>query len=104
MPIAISGREVHRPERTAFAQDVVDQAYAFDELGPVEPGDEAHAGDHISDRYVHRRLALVLEADYLLGGGPLGRQKLLHPAESRGDRGVLIAQALEELDTGRRGE
>ncbi len=46
----------------------------------------------------------MLEADHLLGGGPLGREELLQPAEGGGDRRVLIAQALEELDAGRRRE
>ena len=104
VPVAISSREVHLPERTSRTKDLVDEADAFDELGPVEPRDEAHARDHVSDRHVHRRLALVLEADHLLGGGPLGREELLQPAEGGGDRRVLIAQALEELDAGRRRE
>ncbi len=102
VPVAISSREVHLPERTSRTKDLIDQADAFDELGPVEPRDEAHARDHVSDRHVHRRLALVLEADHLLGSGPLGRKKPLLPAEDGGDRRVLIAQALEELDAGRR--
>ena len=52
-------------------------------------------------RHVHRRLALVLEADHLLGGRPLRREELLEPAERRGRRRVLVAQALEQLDAGR---
>ncbi len=46
----------------------------------------------------------MLEADDLLGGGPLGREALLQPAQGRSDGRVLVAQALEELDAGRRGE
>ncbi len=102
VPVAISSREVHVPEGTSRAKDLIDQADAFDELGPVEPRDEAHARDHVSDRHVHRRLALVLDADHLLGVGPLGSEKPLLPAEDGGDRRVLIAQALEELDASRR--
>ena len=102
VPVAIARREVHLPERASGAQDVVDQADALDELRPVEPRDEAHARDDVPDRHVHRRLALVLEADRLLGRRPLGCQELLQPAEGGRDRRVLVAQTLEQLDPGRR--
>ena len=71
VPIAISSRKVHLAERTVFPQYVVNEAHAFDELGPVEPRDKSHARDHVPDGDVHRRLALMLEADYLLGRRPL---------------------------------
>ena len=82
-------------------KDLVDQADAFDELSPIEPRDQTHARNHVPDGHVDRRLALMFEADQLLGSGPLAGQELLQPAEGRRDRWVLIAQALEELDAGR---
>ena len=104
MPVAISGGEVHVPERAALAESFVDQADALDEGGPVEPRDEPHARDHVADRHVHRRLALVLQANRLLGRGPLARQELLQPAERGGDGRILVPQALEQLHPGRRRE
>ncbi len=104
VPVAVSRGKVHLPKRAAGPQDVVDHADALDELGPVEPRDEAHARDHVSDGHVHRRLALVLQAYRLLGAGPLRRQELLQPAQGGGDRRVLVTQALEQLDAGRRRE
>ena len=40
----------------------------------------------------------MLEAYGFLGRGALGRQELLQPLEGRRDRGILIPQALEQLD------
>ena len=37
VPVVIARREVHFPEQTLRPKDLVDQADAFDELGPVEP-------------------------------------------------------------------
>ena len=74
MPVAVSSGEVHVSELTARTQNLVDKADTLDELGPVEPRDEAHARDHVADRHVDRRLELVLEADNLLGRGPLARE------------------------------
>ena len=91
------------PNELAGPQDLVDEAHALDELGPVEPRDEAHARDHVPDGHVHRRLALVLEPDGLLGRRALGDEALLEPAERRRRGRVLVAEALEELDpAGRR--
>ena len=100
VPVAIARREVHLAERTIGSEDPVDQADALDESGPVEPGDEAHARDHVSDRHVHRRLPLVLQAHGLLRGRALRREDLLEPTQSGRYGRVLIAKPLEELDTG----
>ena len=95
--VSIPGREVHLPEGGTLAEDLIDQAHAFDELSPVEPRDQSHARDYVSDRYVHRRLALVLQSYCFLGRCSLGRKKLLHAAEGRRGRGILIAQTLVQL-------
>ena len=98
MSVAIPGREVLVPERVRRAKDLVDQADALNELGPIEPRDVPHARDHVADGHVHRGLALVLDADRLIGADALGGEALLEPAEGRGDRGILITQTLEQLD------
>ena len=102
VPVAIPGREVHLREGALLAQDRIDQPDALDELRPVEPRDEAHARDHVADRDVHHGLALVLQPDRLLGRRTLRRQQLFQPAERGGDRRILVAQTLEELDAARR--
>ena len=103
MSVAVPGAEFHALEEGPLAKDLIDETQALHEFGPVEPGDEAHAGDHVPDRHVHGRLALVLKTDDLLGARALRRHDLLEPSESRRDRRILVAQALEQLDlTGRR--
>ena len=97
LAVAVARREVHVAEGAARAKQRVDHADALDELSPIERGDQAHARDHIADRHVHGRLALVLESHRLVGGRALRHESILQPTEGRGDRRVLIAKALEEL-------
>ena len=98
MPVAIPGREVHLIEVALGTQDLIDQAHALHELRPIEPGDQAHARDHVSNGHVHRGLPLVFQADGLLGADALDGQELLQPPQRRRHGRVLIAQPLEELD------
>jgi len=98
VPVAVTGGEVHLAKCARGPERRVDETHALHELRPVEPRDQAHARDHVSDRHVHGRLALVFQPNGFLGGGPLGRQQLLEPCQ-RGRRGrVLVPETLEQLD------
>ena len=37
VPIPVAGREVHLGEATLTTKQLIDQAHALDELGPIEP-------------------------------------------------------------------
>ena len=104
MPVAVPRPEVHLAEAASHPEDVIDDADALNERRPVEPRDESHARDHVPDRDVHRCLALVLDADHLLGGHVLAGNDCLEPTERRRGVGILIPQPLEELDARRRRE
>ena len=93
--IPVARGEVHVRENAVLAEGRVDQARALHERGPVEPGEEAHARDHIADRHVHLGLALVLAANGLLRCRALGGELLLQPAKGGSRRRILVAQALE---------
>ena len=94
----IACREVRSSKARVGPEDGVDQTDALEEFLPVERGHQAHAGDHVADGHVHRRLLLVLDPDDLIDRCPLRRQAFLEPAQRRRDHRVLIAQPLDELD------
>ena len=79
--IRIPRREVQVGEVAAAAQRIVHQAYALEHLGPVDFGDEPHAGDDVADRHIGLGLLLVIALNHLVGGGALQRQALLEPRQ-----------------------
>ena len=97
MAIPVARGEVHSGEDAVLGEGRVDQARALHERGPVEPGEEAHARDHVADRHVHLGLALVLAANGLLRCRALGGEPLLQPAKGGSRSRILVAQPLEEL-------
>jgi hypothetical protein len=100
--VAVAGREVHGAEVTVGSQRLVDEADAFEELGPVEGGHRPHAGDHVAHRHVHGGLVLELDSHELVGRRSRGRELLVEPGERRHGLGILVTQALDELDGERR--
>ena len=100
--IPVAGGEVHRGIVAARSEHLVDQADALEELRPVERGHQPHAHDDVPHGHVHRGLPLLLDQDDLVGGRPLTGQALVQPEQRRGDRGILIAQPLDELHRERR--
>ena len=99
--VAVAGREVHRAIGRRRAEDAVDEADALEELRPVERRHQGHAQDHVADRHVGGGLPLVLDPDDLVGRRPLSGQTLIQPQERGGNGRILIAQALDELDSER---
>ena len=98
MPVMIACHEVRSSTARVGPEDGIDQTDALEEYLPVERGHQAHAGDHIADGHVHRRLSLVLDSDNLIDRRPLRREAFLEPAQRRRAHRVLIAQPLDELD------
>ncbi len=97
-PIEISRGKIHLRESAVGSEDGIDQADFLEEFGPVDGGDEPHAGDHIADRHVSGGLPLVLRPDRLVGSRSLRCQTPIEPAQRRRHPLVLIAQPLDELN------
>ena len=102
--VEVAGGEVHGGEIAAGAQDIVDRTDLLEQLCPVDVGDQAHAGDDVAHRDVGRALEIVLLADQLVGGRAFARQSSFQPANGGRRLGVLVAQALDELDDEALGE
>ena len=100
--VAVAGREVQGAEVAVGSQRLVDEADAFEELGPVEGGHRPHAGDHVANRHVRGGLVLELDAHELVGRRSRRRELLVEPGERRHGLGILVTQTLDELDGERR--
>ena len=96
--IPVPRREVHLGHAGPVAESLVNQADAFEEIGPVGRRQEAHARDDVANRRVVGDLLLVLLAHDLLGRGSVLLESAVEPLERGRDRRVLLAQALDELD------
>ncbi len=96
--VLVAGREVQGAEGGAGAQRLVDEADALEEVGPVEGRHHAHAGDHVADRHVHRGLVLMLGVHQLVGRLSSRGELLVEPPQGGGRLGILLAQALHQLD------
>ena len=96
--IEIAGGEIHRGEGAARGQYPIDEADAFDQLGPVHVGDQAHAGNDVADRDDRLRLALMLVAHLDVGRRSLQGQPFVQPGQGRCDARILIAQPIGQLD------
>ncbi len=97
-PVEISRGKIHLAKFTVGSEKGVDQTDFLEEFGPIDGGDEPHAGDDIADRHVGGGLPLVLGANRLVGGRPLRSETPVEPEQRRRYPGVLIAQPLDELD------
>ena len=95
--VEIPRGEIHGIEIRGAVQHLVDEAHAFEELGPVHIGHQAHAGDDVAHRDVRSALALVLFADQLLGARALRSDARLQPLQCRHHIRVLVAQPLHQL-------
>jgi hypothetical protein len=98
--VAIARGKLHPriDARRIFSQQRLDQTDFFEEIVPVERGEETHAGDDVAHRDLCGCLALVFAVNYLLDAGALLRQLLLDPVHHRHYGRMLFAQALYELD------
>ena len=97
VPVAVTGCEVHGAEGAAGAEQFVDQADALEERRPVDGRHHPQTGDHVAERHIRRRLALVFHAHELIGRRPQRRQPFLEPRQTGRRLGILLTQALDEL-------
>ena len=95
--IAIARRKIHVREVAALAERRIDETDALEELRPIDGGHQAHAGDRVADRHVHRALPLMLLPDELVGGRPLGGQARVQPLDGGRHARIVIAQPLDQL-------
>ena len=96
--IEVTTGKIHVDEDAAGAQHVIDRTHLLEELRPIDVGDQPHARDDVANRDVGRALHLMLAPHQLVGACPLACQALLEPAHGRGGLGILVAQAMDELD------
>ena len=80
------------------AEHFVHQADALEQLGPIDVGNHAHAGDDVAHRDDAGALPLVLVVHDRISRRSLRGEMLVEPRQRRGDPGILIAQAVHELD------
>ena len=79
-------------------EHVVHQADALEQLGPIDVGDQAHAGDDVAHRDGRGALPLVFVAHDRVGCRSLRRQMLVEPRQRGRDPRILVAQPVHELD------
>ncbi len=91
-------------KRAGGRQDVVDEAHALEEFGPVHLGDEAHAGDDVAHRHAAGHLPLLLLAHHGVRSLPTGGEAFVEPGQGRRNAGILVAQPLHQLDEERVGQ
>ncbi len=97
VPVAIPRREVHGGEVAVGAERRIDETDALEELRPIDGGHEAHAGDYIADRHVHRALPPMLLTDDVVGGRSLSYEAFVQPEKRWRHCRILIAQPLDQL-------
>ena len=96
--VEVARRKIHAREVAAGLQHIVNETDALDQLRPIHVGDQAHARDDVSDRYVCRALSLMLVTHDLVGGRSLRRQAPFQPHQGRHNIRILVPQPLDELD------
>ncbi len=79
--IEIACREVHGGEGAAATHPLIHQADVFEQLGPVDIGDQPHAGDYVTHADVGGALALLRVLHHLFDGGVLAAQLFFQPAQ-----------------------
>ncbi|MDT4818208.1 hypothetical protein FQZ97_512990 [compost metagenome] len=95
--IQVAGRKIHFRKGTARAQPRVDEADALEPLGPVDIGNQPHAGDDVAHRHVGGALALLRVQHHVIDGSALESEARLQPAQRRRGLWVLVAQAPGKL-------
>ncbi len=98
VPITVAGGEIHFGDPRPAAQRLFDEADGFEEVGPVDRGNVAHARDHVAHGHVRRDLFLVLEPHDLVGSQALLLDPFRQPGEGRGPLRVALPQPLEQVD------
>ena len=102
MPVAIARGKIHRGKIAVGAQHRIDRAHALEKIRPINRRHQAHAGNHVADRDVHRALPLMYFADDIVGRGSLHGEARIEPLQCGSHLGILIAQPLNQLH-GKRG-
>ncbi len=102
--VPVPRRKIHLRHARPVAQLHVHEAHALEEIRPVGLRQQPHARDHVAHRRVIGDLLLVLDVHDFVGRPSLARQPAVEPLERRRDRGILLAQSLDELDRERAGE
>jgi hypothetical protein len=97
VPVLIAGGKVHRAEVAVGAEQIVHEADALEEVGPVQRRHHPHARDHVAHRHVHGGLVVVVELHELVGRRSQRAHLLVEPSQCGGGLGVLLAQALHEV-------
>src|SRR6266536_664457 len=98
MAVTVAGREVHFPDPRSLPELLIDQADGFEEVGPVDGGNEPHARDHVAHRHVGRDLLVVLEPHDLVGTEPLRLDPLHEPGERRSLLRIAFPQPLQKMN------
>ena len=102
--VEIASREIHRAEGAFLAQARIDEAHALEPVGPVDVGDQPHAGDDIANGDVGGTLALLRVLHHLFDRDALQPQPVLQPAQRRHRPRILVPQSLRELRSEGRGQ
>ena len=89
MAVAVARREVHVRvgARGILAQHPLDQADPLEEHRPVDRREQPHARDHVADRQLVGRLALMLDAQHFFGRIVLRLERALQRLRERGGGG-----------------
>ena len=97
--VLVSCRERHRAidVRWIRAQRFLDDADVFDEIAPVDCGQEAETRDAVADRHLVRCLTLILRLDQLLDRPMRFPEPLLDPGQRERQRRGLALQSAREL-------
>ena len=95
--VGVAGRKIHCGKGAICAQALVDEANALEPLGPVDIGDQPHAGDDIAHGDVGCPAAALLVLHRPVDGLPLESEALFQPSKRRRLFRILVSQPLCEL-------
>lgn len=98
VPVSIASSEVHLRDASAGSQGLLDETDGLEEVRPVHRGDQAHAGNHVTDGHVRGDLLLMLAPHDVVRGRALLLDPVRQPHQGGCLLGVALPQALEKVD------
>ena len=100
MAVAVARRKIHLDVRAGriFSKRLLDQSDAIEKQRPLNRREQSHARDHVPDRELIGRFALMLDPQHLLRSVALRLQRTLQRLPGGSRRGGLIAQPLQQFD------
>ena len=96
--VTVTGQKIHRRIAFVGAQALVNQTHALDELGPVECGNGAHAGDDVASRQVVGDLVGVFTMHDFIKADTFPVQPFIEEIERVSGPWMRVVQALQDLD------